>query len=71
MDEQNIFSQIGKEIMRHHNYLCVKKESNLKTREINLHRINKINLYIKTHTGSNEVASKILVLLLKRAKLFK
>ena len=26
MDEQNIFSQIGKEIMRQHNNLCVRKQ---------------------------------------------
>ena len=63
MDDPNIFSQIWKEITRHHNDICVRKQSNLLTWEINLRGINKINLCIQAHTCSNEVVSKILVLL--------
>ena len=51
-------------ITSHHNDICVRKQSDLyKTREINIRGINKINLCIQAHTGSNEVVSKILVLL--------
>ena len=37
----------------------------------NLHRINKTNLCIQTHTGSNKVVNKVLNLLLTPTKLFK
>ena len=57
--------------MRHHNDICVRKQSNLYKLEKKIRGINKINLCIQTHTGSSEEVSKILVLLLKLAKLFK
>ena len=65
-----MFSQLNKEL-NNETIIISPSENNkytCKTGEINLRGINKRNLCIQIRTGSNEVVSRVLVLLLKRAK---